>query len=187
MKYLILSISLLISLGSCGQGHGDGHGHLGKALEVSDFKSEKIAKTATIILNGNIENVFPLFNPIEEQKWAPVFKPHFIFPSDESVQEGMSFKTAGHGDEPEFLWVITKYNKEDHLIQYLVSTSNRYWTITVACKQAGDDLAQTSAEITYAYFGLNEKGLTLNKMHLDRMYAKSLKDWEEAINNYLKS
>lgn len=184
MRYLIPITLVLICFSSCK--HDLGHGHHGKDLEIEDFDSKKVTKSAVIKLNGNIDKVFPLFNPIEEQKWAPEFKPHFIYPGNNKIQEGMSFKTAGHGDEPEFLWVITKYNQDDHLIQYLVSTANRYWFITVNCNETTDNLESTTAEISYAYYALNETGLKLNKFHLERMYEKNLKDWEEAVNNYLK-
>lgn len=191
MKYLLVSATMVIFLFSCEHGHGQHHGHdphghgHSKEFKAVDFNVEKLSKTAVIILNGNIQTVFPLFNPIEEQKWAPVFKPHFIYPADKTIQEGMSFKTAGHGEEDELLWIITKYDTATHLIQYLVSTPNRYWTITVDCREAGDDPNQTTAEITYAYYPLNKKGVDLNKRMLEHMYAKDLKDWEEVINDYL--
>ena len=184
MKYISLYLVSLILLFSCNSHHN--HSHNGKEIEVSEFTSEKISQTASIVLKGKVDEVFPLFNPIEEQKWAPVFKPHFIYPSDNLVQEGMSFKTAGHGDEPEYLWIITKYNLESHLVQYLVSTANRYWTISVECKEYEGDSKQTSAKITYSYFALTEKGVELNIKHLDKIYSNSLIDWEEAINSYLK-
>ncbi|HAS43721.1 MAG TPA: hypothetical protein DCS93_24785 [Microscillaceae bacterium] len=190
MKHLILSTTLLILLCSCGhsQNHQSGHGHSGHSqpIKTSNFKSEKITKSATITLNGNIDKVFPLFNPIDEQKWAPMFKPHFIYPSDNTIQEGMSFKTAGHGGETEYLWIITKYTTTTHLIQYLVSTANRYWTITVDCKQADKRASQTLAKITYTFYALNKKGKAINKKAIHKMYAKNLKDWEKAINTYLK-
>lgn len=186
MKYIIQTIFILILLNSCNHNQGHGHGHHGPALEASDFKSEKISKTANITLNGNIETVFPLFNPIEEQKWAPVFKPQFIYPTDETVQEGMSFKTAGQGSESEYLWIITKYDTTENQIQYLVSTDNRYWTITIICKTAPDNNDQTSANITYTYYALNNDGVKMNKSHLKKMYSNNLEDWESAINAYLK-
>ena len=38
-------------------------------MKNTDFKSEKVSKTATIILSGNISTVFPLFGAFEERKW----------------------------------------------------------------------------------------------------------------------
>lgn len=150
-----------------------------------NFKAERISKTATITLNGNIKDVFLLFDAFEERKWEPDWDLTLIYPEREVIEEGTTFKTEGHGhEEAEFLWIVSKYQPKNYLIQYLVSTSNRFWTITVKCNQLDNN--KTKAEVTYSFTGLNEKGNKINKQSLDRMYAHNLKDWEEAINYYLK-
>ncbi|MBK7360406.1 MAG: hypothetical protein IPI96_14405 [Saprospiraceae bacterium] len=53
----------------------------------------------------------------------------------EIIEEGTTFKTDGHGHgEKEFIWRVSKYDQENFLIQYLVSSENRYWTITINCE-----------------------------------------------------
>jgi hypothetical protein len=150
----------------------------------TNFTAQRISKAAVITLNGDPDNVFPLFGAFEERKWAEGWDPVLIYPVAEIIDEGTTFKTSGHGhDEMEFLWIVSKYEPADHLIQYLVSTSNRFWTVTVKCKPA--DNSRTWAEITYIYTGLNELGNTINRFALEKIYKQELKDWEEAINNYL--
>ncbi|NNG26740.1 MAG: hypothetical protein HKM87_04395, partial [Ignavibacteriaceae bacterium] len=103
-----------------------------------------------------------------------------------NIEEGTTFKTVGHGhNESEFIWRVSKYEPEKFFIQYLVSTENRYWTITVNCKTIEEN--KTSAEITYSFIGFNEIGNKINKHSLSLMYKNDLKDWEEEINNYLKN
>ena len=138
------------------------------------------------MLNGYISIVFPLFGAFEERKWAKGWDPVLIYPQTEIIEEGTTFKTIGHGHgETEFLWRVSKYEPEKYLIQYLVSTENRYWTITVKCKTIEQD--KTAAEITYSFIGLNELGNKINQQSLANMYKNELKDWEEEINNYLKN
>ncbi len=79
---------------------------------------------------------------------------------------------------------VSKYEPVKFLIQYLVSTENRYWTITVKCVPIKG--SKTSAEVTYTFIGLNELGNELNENHLQRLYKHNLNDWEEEINNYLE-
>ncbi len=55
--YSILIIFIIINIG-CHE------------MDNTNFKSEKVSKTATIILNNNISTVFPLFGAFEEKKWA---------------------------------------------------------------------------------------------------------------------
>ncbi len=149
-----------------------------------NFKAEKVSQTAEIILNEKIKIVFPLFSAFEERKWSKEWSPVLIYPDKEIIEEGTTFKTAGHGhDEAEFIWRVTKYEPDKFLIQYLATTENRYWTITIKCGSISE--SKTSAEITYSYIGLNEKGNKLNRYSIEKMYNYNLKDWEEEINNYL--
>ena len=152
-------------------------------MAETNFKSERISKEASITLNGNIKDVFPLFNAFEERKWAHGWDLDLIYPETGVLEEGTTFKTTGNGiDDSEFLWIVSKFQPDNYLIQYLVSTVNRFWTITVTCSPAGD---KTNAEIMYEFTGLNDKGNEFNRLSLDKMYAHELKDWQEAINYYL--
>jgi hypothetical protein len=153
---------------------------------LKKFISKKITKTAVILLNGNVEIVFPLFGAFEEKKWAEGWTPYLIYPLNEIIEEGTTFKTDGNGyDEPEFIWRVTKYEPEKFHIQYLVNTENRYWTITIKCKPHENE--KTRAEVTYTYIGLNERGNQINRHSLAEMYKENLKDWEKEINDYLKN
>ena len=156
-------------------------------MVTSNFISEKISRIATIVINGNVKEVFPLFGAFEERKWAPHWEPILIYPKKEIIEEGTTFKVKlhRHRSESESLWIVTKYNIQNHIIQYLVSTNNRYWTITVKCTSNNEN--KTNASVTYTYIGLNEKGNELNKVSIDRMYKNDLKDWENAMNEYLAS
>ena len=159
--------------------------HKEQKVDHNSFKATKVSQTATITIDGKIENVFPLFGAFEERKWAEGWNPVLIYPETETIEEGTTFKTHGHvHDELQFIWRVSKYAPDEFLIQYLVSTENRYWTITVQCEAI--DNIKTSAEITYAFIGLNNKGNELNEHSLKRMYKNNLKDWEEEINSYLK-
>lgn len=133
-----------------------------------------------------MSTVFPLFSAFEERKWAKGGDPVLIYPDTETIEEGTTFKTEGHGHgEDEVIWRVSKYEPDNFLIQYLVSTENRYWTITVKCKTIEEN--KTSAEITYTFIGLNELGNKINDHALSTMYKNDLKDWEEEINNHLNN
>ncbi len=41
--------------------------------------------------------------------------------------------------------------------------------------------------ITYTHTGLNALGNEIDKHAIEKMYARDLKDWEEAITHYLKT
>jgi len=155
-------------------------------MNTIDFKSEKITKTASFEVNGNINKVFPLFGAFEERKWAAGWSPKLVYPSKEIIEEGTTFTTAGHGEnENEFLWRVSKYEPTQYMIQHLVSTNNRFWTITVECMMTESE--KTYVTVTYSYIGLNSLGNEINQKSAEKMYSKNLNDWKDAINYYLSA
>lgn len=160
--------------------------------EGGPFRAERVSRTASFVANSNVEQVFPLFGAFEERKWAPKWAPILVYPDEEIIEEGTTFKIKthghghGHGGESEYLWIVTKFEPLSYTIQYLVTTSNRFWTITLVCEPL-DGASATKATVTYSFTGLNAKGNELNKESLERMYQNDLQDWAEAINKYLQT
>ena len=172
------SICLALSIFLACSQHGD--------MEKITFKSERVSQSASFLVDADIETVFPLFGAFEERKWEPNWNPILIYPDTEMIEEGTTFKISGHGhgNETELLWIVSKFDPQSYIIQYLVSTENRFWTITVQCETT-TNIEKTHATVTYNYTGLNDLGNKLNKKSLKNMYKNNLQNWAEAINNYL--
>ena len=174
-----------MAFGNQGGAHGQHavHGTHAPGTQGDEFTAEKVTRTAEIVLNGRIAEVFPLFNPVEEPKWAPEFQPKFVYAADRTVQQGMTFKTAGHGDEADLVWRINEYDQATYHIQYLVYATDRYWTITIDCHEA--DGGKTSARVTYDFLPLERAGVAVSRASINVLFANELTDWEQAINSYL--
>jgi len=177
MKTTGILILLAISVTGCNGEHKTG----------KDFISERTSKTGSFVVEEPIDKVFPLFGAFEERKWISTWNPILIYPDKEIIEEGTTFKldvrAHGHGSESEYLWIVTKYEPNNHLIQYLVSTENRFWTITLKSNSIEND-TKTNTTVTYAFTGLNANGNKLNKESLDKMYKSELQDWADMMNNY---
>jgi len=177
MKTTGIIIFFAISITGCKGQH--------KANE--DFSAERTSSTASFIVDETIDKLFPLFGAFEERKWISTWNPILIYPDKEIIEEGTTFKIYphghGHSSEKEFLWIVSKYEPENYLIQYLVSTENRFWTITVKSNPIENNI-KTENTVTYVFTGLNAKGNKLNKENLDNMYKNELRDWAEMINEY---
>ncbi len=152
--------------------------------EENSFQAERLQRAATIVVNAPIENAFPLFGPLREKEWAVGWEPSLILSKDPLVEEHMIFQTKGHEGEGKYTWTITQYQPATYLIEYTVFTSERIWFIRVACEAVDN---KTNATISYTYTGLTNDGNKKNKLAIEKMYAHNLKDWEEAINHYLKT
>lgn len=187
-RNLAASAGVVALLAACGD-HGGSHaqqvsqGAHAPAAQGDAFTGERIIRTAEIVLNGTIADVFPLFNPVEEPKWEPRFQPRFVYPADRTVQQGMTFKTAGHGDETDLVWRINEYDEAAHHIQYLVYGPGRVWTITIECHEI--EGGKTSARVTYDFLPLEPAGVAVSQASANALFASDLTDWEQAINGYL--
>ncbi len=150
------------------------------------FRAERVSRTATITLNGGIETVFPLFSAIEEKKWADGWNPIILYPTSEKLEAGMVFLTEGNNqNESAFAWIVSGYHPDKHFVEYTVSTENRIWVIAVRCTALSGD--RTEATVTYTFTGLNQLGNRLNQSHVERMFARNLDDWRDAIDYYLST
>jgi hypothetical protein len=151
------------------------------------FKAERISRQSTITLSAPVETVFRLFGAIEEEKWAPGWRPTVVFSDSGTIQDQMVFTTKGHQDlEPDYTWTVSRYEPENWLVEYTVFTLDRLWRISIRCRSLVDK-RHTDADVCYTYTGLNEKGNTLNKQAIASMFAHDLKDWERQINYYLET
>jgi hypothetical protein len=152
------------------------------------FQPKRISRTATITVNAPLKEAFELFGPIREKDWADGWDPQPIDPTSEIVQERMVFTTQAHfGQEaPEDVWIVSAYSVGDSFIEYTVFEQEQVHWIEVVCEEtAGGEKAR--AEITYTYLGLTDRGNSLSKEALELMFARDLRDWEEAVNHYLET
>lgn len=151
--------------------------------ETYSQTAKRIERSASFIVNANIEKAFPLFGPILEKEWCAGWEPEVIYSIHPEVELHMIFKTnASDPNEKEHLWVVTQYSQREHLIEYTVSTPLRIWFITVVCAAQNN---ATLVTVTYCYTGLTEEGADRNDAALNKMFAHNLNDWAEAINFYL--
>jgi hypothetical protein len=156
-------------------------------MSSPNFKAKRFTRSGIIILNAPLEEVFPLFGPIREKEWAHGWNPGIIHGAADDVEEHMVFKTVSRfHEEPEYIWTVSKYMPDQAYIEYTVFSGERIWFVAVKCC-ANPASRTTRAEITYTYTGLTEAGNAIGEKALQVMFARDLKDWEEAINYYLKT
>jgi hypothetical protein len=163
--------------------HNEPRGNADTTKENS-FIAERTTRTATINIDGDIETVFPLFGPELEKEWAPDWSYSPLFIDSKTPQEYSIFTKTSHGhNESMSVWVISKLDRMNSVIEYTLFTSLRVGIINIACKKMEAD--KTQATITYCFTGLTREGNGLSKHIVEKTFTNNLKDWEEAINTYL--
>ena len=131
---------------------------------MSDFKAEHVTRTGSISLNGSIEEVFPLFGPVREGEWAHGWTITVLHAETDLVEEkGAVFTTHLHGDLPT-VWVITRYDPDDHRIEYTrLTPDSRAAMVKICCEASGD---RTHAQVERDRLGGRRPlGACLQRLH----------------------
>ncbi|HYG02943.1 MAG TPA: hypothetical protein VD927_10900 [Chryseosolibacter sp.] len=141
-----------------------------------------ISRSASITLQGPINEVFPLFGPIREMVWAEGWQPE-VLNGKSDMEKHIVFKTQSQfEDESCYLWALTSLIPQQ-MVEYTVSARDRVWFITVNCNAINEN--QTMATVTYSYCAASEAAVDKNLIAMNRIFAQNLNDWQDAINHFL--
>lgn len=134
-----------------------------------------------------MEEVFPLFTPEGEKKWAPGWDYTSIFPMDGTLEENMLFTTASQDHkQTDAIGMVIKYDPDQFQVTYLrVEPDVKVGIIEVVCRSLGEK--KTAATITYTYTALSETGNEFIAAFTEDHYRLFISDWQTALNHYLKT
>lgn len=152
---------------------------------MKDFKPEHYSNTRVITLNGNINEIFPLFTPEGEVYWVEGWTYDTIYAEKETTHKGMIFTTKSpYLNEEKMHWIVSKFDEENYDAEYTVFSHHVVIVVYVNCRAAGD---KTEAEITYTLTGLTDAGNEAARGKTeDAAFTEYMNEWEVSINNYLE-
>jgi hypothetical protein len=143
--------------------------------------NNRAIRTATIVLNGDIKRVFPLFGFLEEKKWSRGWDPQVIA-LGASLQD--SVFTVDH-EGVTATWIVSEYDEHQHRVTYAVVVPNsRAMTIRITCTSEG---AKTRAQVMYTMVSLGENGIAALRDFEQQDFAKRLEHWQHALDHYLET
>jgi hypothetical protein len=122
----------------------------------------------------------PLFGALAEQKWAPDWRPRFLYPEPPADQEGAVFKVE-HGAHSS-IWVTSRFDLAAGRIQYVYLLDRILVTrIDLSLSRNGADRTDVSVvyERTALDPGANEHIETLAKHD-----AEAGPEWQAQLNAY---
>jgi hypothetical protein len=151
--------------------------------EQPGTEAKQQAQSFTIMLNGSVADVTPLFGPVREAEWAPDWSPHFIHPARGVLREGVVFTTTNcHGKER--LWLLTTYDARNGRVEYVVVTPSVIAN-EIKIRVLSDGEQHCKATITYRQSALAPDG-NEEVAKLDAHWAEEQRiHWEAAINAVL--
>jgi hypothetical protein len=122
----------------------------------------------------------PLFGAWAEQKWAPEFKPEFLYPLPPADQEGAVFRVQK--GEHSSVWVNTVFNLPAGHVQYVYMLEAILVTrIDIHLRKDGEH--KTDVSVTYERTALDPSG-NEKVESMAKTDAHSADEWRDAINAY---
>ncbi len=131
--------------------------------------------------DGPFEQTAPLFGADEERKWAPDWKPQFVYPNPARDEQGMVFQVA-HGQMTS-TWVNTAFDLVAGHIQYAYVLNDAMVT-TIDIQLTRANAEKTDVRVVYERTAL----LPEANEHVQQFAKgdeKAGKEWEGQINGYL--
>lgn len=128
-------------------------------------------------LRASPDAAFPLFDPVNEMRWDPQWKPRLI---GDTVDEGLVF-LVGEG-EHRTTWLLDRYDPIGHHIAYVVSARSTLTRILINLRPEAGGCAAT---ITYLKTALDPQALPSIE-HFAKHFPLERQHWESAINAVLE-
>lgn len=149
------------------------------------FQSLQESRTFKQINTARPAEVFPLLCPVREKDWVDGWDYTMIHSKSGLIEQDCVFSTPHHGEDPT-IWFVSHYNKEKYEIEFVRhSPGEEVVKITIFLTDNGN--GSTTTSITYQFTALNENKNTWIRERLDTDFVANMKDWETAINHYLKT
>jgi hypothetical protein len=122
---------------------------------------------------------FPLFDPVNETKWDPDWRPRLLA---DTVREGLVF-LVGEGDE-RTTWMLDLYDPPSYRIGYVNVGRATATRIRISLQPEGT--AETKATVAYEKTALDESAAGAVE-HFLAHFASQGPHWELAINAALEA
>lgn len=150
---------------------------------MSTFTPRRVGHTHTFHLPGTPEQLFPLFTPEGERKWAAGWDFAPIYPAGD-IEENMIFTTASHDHSQSVaIWIVTRYEPTQYFVEYQrIEPGEKVGRIRVHCEAEND---QTRVTVEYVYTALSEAGNAFLEGFTASHYIHFIHAWETAIRRFL--
>ena len=160
----------------------------------SDFVGLHTVNEGKFFVPFSVDEVFPLYGPVEEANWVTGWEPRWIYP-ERAVAEtskpapGWVFTTGKEAAETR-VWYLAKVNPAAHEISYLVHWPGQMvYRIEVSAEPAVDSGSAkqgTSTAVRYEFVGTSEQG-NRQLMEVPTNWAtERLGHWRRSIQDYLE-
>jgi len=149
------------------------------ASQAQPAGAPRFEATHEFVVAAPPSEVFPLFLPEGESRWAPSWQPVAVVPDEIRAEKNAVFLT-GSDDKP-VVWTVVGFDPGAFAIDYLVVDPGfqQRW-ISVRCRPSGRD---SIVRVTYVTTALSAAGAKA----LQRYDSAFVREWEEPVRLAVES
>jgi hypothetical protein len=124
------------------------------------------------------DEIFELFTPEGERRWAPDWAPNWIHPHDGEAHAEAVFATTNGGEET--VWMVLELDANERRAKYLRMTpGSRIGVVEVACESASE--GGTTVRVTYRMTALTPEGERRLAAFDAAAYAEMMAEWQRRV------
>ena len=146
------------------------------------FKAQRVTRSYTQKINASAEQIFPLLCPQKELEWLDGWNYEMVFSLSGFAEEDAIFKTKHEGDV-NTIWVVTKYDKENKIIEFVRLTWETV-VVKIHIHVLDNNNGTSDVYIEYTFTSVTEKGNEYVEGTSERQFNKLMHWWEKSMNYY---
>jgi len=148
------------------------------------FKAKRVRRSYCQTINAEPKKVFPLLCPVREAEWLEGWKYNLIYSKTGFAEEGCVFSTPHKGEE-NTIWIITKHDKDNHVVEFARFTPNsRTCVLIITVKPKQNNISDVY--ITYTYTSITDEGNQFIDDFTESEFLSAVKFWEKSMNYFLE-
>ena len=148
------------------------------------FVAKRVTRSHRLEIEGSPSDVFPLLCPVRERDWLHGWDCDMVYSESGYAEEGGVFTTAGTGGEADTIWLITRRDEANQVIQFArITPGSRAVKLDIVVSKKGD--CASNVDIRYQFTALNEAGNRFTDGYSEEKFLKVMRFWERSMNHYL--
>lgn len=152
---------------------------------MSDFQAKRVTRTDTHTIAATPVKVFPLLCPVLEYEWINGWNCRMIY-SDSGVAENNCVFTTSFPRGFEETWVVSRYEPENYVIQFVVLNPHTYvLKFDISLQREGE--AFTVMSCTNTITGLSVEGNAFIDEYTDTRQPDRMALLFETLDHYCRT
>jgi len=146
-------------------------------------KPNRVTRRYTQHLIAGPDQVFPLLCPVRESEWVKGWHPRLVATQSGLAEVDCVFVTAAGPQEA--IWVITRYETENHLIEIVkLIPGIVVGKIVIRLAEAPGG---TTAQISYSFTSVGPDGDRVVSEFTQEHFDEFMLTWETELNHFLST